>query len=216
MSGKPFDAMWTAPPPPSHIDTVYINPQDYVVVSAGSGDEAFVHRDCLMDSPVLRLAFRKRVPLNTEDVVVVFIKRDELLTMETALPSTNALDVLPTSEQHLGEARETTIDDKGGESKEDGVDAAAPNADDAPGETAVESAMLSNPRYPVVLKETLQTDNSARVFFPRLDGDQLNVVVSYLYYKHRYNCRPSEEWPKFEVPTMGALAVMRVARALEC
>ncbi|AYU80181.1 hypothetical protein conserved [Leishmania donovani] len=216
MSGQPFDAMWTAPPPPSYIDTVYMNPKDYVVLATSSGEEAFVHRDCLMESPVLRLAFRKRVPLFTENVLVAFFKEDEPSCTGASSPSINAVDGALASGQPIAAAVDPAAGDGGGGSKENEGDGVPQGAGAAPVETGIENAMAPDPQYPATLKETLRTDNSVRVLFPRLKGDQLNVLVSYLYFKHRYNRRVSEERPAFEVPTTAALEVMRVAAALEC
>ncbi|KAG5498176.1 hypothetical protein JIQ42_02980 [Leishmania sp. Namibia] len=216
MSGQHFDAMWTAPPPPSYIDTVCMNPQDYVVVATSSGEEAFVHRDCLMESPVLRLAFRKRVSLSTENLVVEFVKEDELQSTGVGPSDTNAVDGASASRHCLVAAAETIVSDGGGGVRGDEGDGVSQGADAAVAETEGENAIASEPQHPVTLKETLRTDNSVHVVFPRLDGDQLNVLVSYLYFKHLYNRRPSEERPKFEVPATVALEVMRVAQTLEC
>ncbi|CBZ28389.1 conserved hypothetical protein [Leishmania mexicana MHOM/GT/2001/U1103] len=216
MSGQSFDAMWTAPPPPSYIDTVYMNPQDYVVLATSSGEEAFVHQDCLMESPVLRLAFRKRVPLCTETVLVVFVEEDEPSSTGASSPSVNAADEVLASVQPIVAAVEPVAGDEGGGCKENEGDDVPQDAGAASVEAGVENAMAPEPQHPVTIKETLRTDNSVRVIFPRLDGGQLNALVSYLYFKHRYNCRLSEERPAFEVPATAALEVMRVAEALEC
>lgn len=214
MSGQGFNAMWTAPPPPSYTDTVYINPRDYVVLSTSGGEEAFVHRDCLMESPVLRLAFCKRVPIVTDNVVVEFVREEDLVSVEAA--------PLPTSETgEAGESPRAPAADAsggGGEGNDvaDAEDAAALTPSGAGDAAEGVSAVTPEPRYPVTLTETLQTDNTVRVLFPRLDGAQLDVVVSYLYYKRRYNRHPTEERPAFHIPTGAAFEVMRVAQTLEC
>ncbi|KAG5474260.1 hypothetical protein LSCM1_03039 [Leishmania martiniquensis] len=217
MSGQHFDAMWTAPPPPSYTDTVYINPQDYVVLATSSGEETFAHRDCLMESPVLRLAFRKRVSISTEHVVVKFVKEAEPQGTGAVLLRRNTVDGASASQHRLEVAAEiaTTDGGSGGEEEEEG-DGVLPGAGAAAVGMAGENAVASEPEHPVTLKETLRTDNSVYVLFPRLDGDQLNVLVSYLYFKHLYNRRPSEDRPAFEVPAAMALEVMLVAQTLEC
>ncbi|CAJ1009895.1 hypothetical protein Q4I28_005209 [Leishmania naiffi] len=216
MSGQAFDAMWTAPPPPSYIDTVYINPQDYVVLATSSGDEAFVHRDCLMESPVLRLAFRKRVFLSTENVVVTFVKEEALASAGAMSSSTNTVDGAFASGQCLAAEAATAAGDEEGRCKETEDNCVPQGASAAQVEMKSGYAMAPEPQYPVTLRETLRTDNSVRVVFPRLDGDQLNTLVSYLYFKHHYNRHPSEERPVFEVPATAAQEVMRVAQTLEC
>ncbi|GET89945.1 hypothetical protein, conserved [Leishmania tarentolae] len=216
MSGQPFDAMWTAPPPPSYIDTVYMNPQDYVVLATSSGEEALVHRDCLMESPVLRLALRKRVPLCTENFLVVFTKEAELSSTGVLSSIENSVNRTPAHGRPMAEAADPATHNEGAEGKGNEGDIVPQGAAAAPVETVVENAIAPEPQYPVTLKETLRTDNSVRVLFPRLDGDKLNALVSYLYFKHRYNRHPSEERPAFEVLPTAALEVMRVAQALEC
>lgn len=210
-----FNAMWTAPPPPSYTDTVGVDPTDYVVLSTSHGDEALVHKDCLTESPVLRFCFRKRVPLNTEEVVVDFIiPADAVDTVADAAASAVGEANLATSPLSPARSMAATAalgDAAGGE--KDAVDGQAGSfAAESP--TSAEDEETARRR--VVLTDSLCTDNSIHIVFPRLNGAQLEVVVAYLYFKHHYNRNPSEVRPRFDIPPSAALEVMRVAKTLNC
>ncbi|RNF01167.1 transcription elongation factor B, polypeptide 1 [Trypanosoma rangeli] len=61
-----------------------------------------------------------------------------------------------------------------------------------------------------------ETDTSTpTIHFPTLSTVRLEVIVQYLYYKHRYEGE-MEERPPFNVPLEAALEVMKVAEALQC
>lgn len=208
MAGVAFNAMWTAPPPPSYTDTIGIDPTDYVVLTTSHGDEAIVHRGCLVESPVLRFCFRKREPLNTEEVIVDFVtpgttpveataavaERTKSVTTSPTITTADAVTDVADEEKAAGEPPSGVLETE--------ADA------DAQDETST--------RYPVTLVDSLCTDNSVRILFPRLNAAQLEVVVAYLYFKHHYNRRPNEMRPRFDIPPSAALEVMRVAKTLNC
>lgn len=225
MSGLAFNAMWTAPPPPSYTDTVGIDPSDYVVLTTSRGDEALVHKGCLVESPVLRFCFRKRVPLKTEEVTVEFSTTTpaDSTAAAAAADQTNSATSsfvhnrpsLPTAETLTSKPHSPELDANVNAEGGDGA-AGGPRESVAAERTEASAPSPHASRHPVTLTESLCTDNSVRIVFPRLNRAQLEVVVSYLYYKHHYNRRPTEARPPFEMPTSAALEVMRVAKALQC
>ncbi|KPI88316.1 hypothetical protein ABL78_2615 [Leptomonas seymouri] len=226
MSGAAFNAMWTAPPPPSYTDTVGVDPTNYVVLSTSHGDEVIVHKDCLIESPVLRFCFRKRVPLNTEEVTAEFIAPDAetaaavaaAATSETAGSVASSLvntrrSLNTTEESHqVASSQSPEVEGGTGEQK---LESEAPGVSIVSEVDALREEEEAN-RHPVTLTESLCTDNSVKIVFPRLNRAQLEVVVGYLYYKRHYNRRPSEMRPHFEIPASAALEVMRVAKTLNC
>lgn len=229
MSGIPFNAMWTAPPPPSYTDTVGVDPTDYVVLTTSHGDEALVHKDCLIESPVLRFCFRKRVPLNTEEVTVTFVAEGGAAATAAAEPTGSAISPFLHTRPSLNTVEEATASRAGSLLRKDGANTSGGEGggavEDFPRRsTAAEADAFSKEgtaaaaaaRHPVTLIESLCTDNTVRIAFPRLNRAQLEVVVAYLYYKHHYNRRPTEARPHFEIPTSAALEVMRVAKTLNC
>jgi hypothetical protein len=228
MSGVPFNAMWTAPLPPSYTDTIGVDPMDYVVLTTSHGDEALVHRDCLLESPVLRFCFRKRVPLATEEVTVDFVATDAAAAA-TAVESENAgsgTDVFSRTRHSLNAAADRKLLADARPHSRENAEAVSAGGDGPRGSVAsegVDAAHQQNGaaeqaalRRPATLTESLCTDNSVHIAFPRLNRAQLEVLVSYLYYKRHYSRKPTEERPRFTIPPSAALAVMRVAKALNC
>ncbi|KPA85543.1 hypothetical protein ABB37_01814 [Leptomonas pyrrhocoris] len=220
MSGVPFNAMWTAPPPPSYTDTVGVDPTDYVVLTTSHGDEALVHKDCLIESPVLRFCFRKRVPLNTEAVTVEFIAAGAEVAATAATtasaPSSllNTRASLKTAEEQQPVANLQELEIEGSVEEQNAADDHSRRSVTVDVQDAGEEEQQN--RHPVVLAESLCTDNSVKIVFPRLNRAQLEVVVAYFYYKHHFNRRPTAMRPHFEIPSSAALEVMRVANTLKC
>lgn len=209
--------MWTAPAPPSYTDTVGVDPTDYVVLTTSRGDEALVHKGCLVESPVLRFCFRKRVPLTAEDVTVEFTPQNDAAAVEHPGSATASFlhtrASFNTAEPFHLRPHSPDIDGSGDAAEAAGEGPGESSTAEAPEESA-QAAHAS--RHRVTLTESLCTDNSVRIVFPRLNRAQLEVVVGYLYYKHHYNRRPAEARPPFEIPAAAALEVMRVAKTLQC
>lgn len=82
MSGVPFNPMRKTPPPPPYIDTVGLNPEDYISVEPGDGPLFLVSRDCLRVSPFIRRAFDKRVNITLPEIEILFFSPDEEMDEE--------------------------------------------------------------------------------------------------------------------------------------
>lgn len=223
MSSAPFNPMRKTPPPPPYIDTVELNPEDYVSVCPSDGSLSLVHRECLRMSPFIRRAFEKRVNISLPDVEISFIQGmgddddDEL--------EVHSHESLPPTTIENGEKEESAIenmpivetqpnDEKKDEEAETG----------APAKKKQETIFPEDPLYAIpkvpkpveVYKETLRNDPSVLIQFPNLKSSTLDVVIAYLYYKNRYEGQPQEPREDFSVPAADALTIMKLAALLEC
>ncbi|EPY24214.1 transcription elongation factor B, polypeptide 1 [Strigomonas culicis] len=87
-STVPFNPMRKTPPPPPHIDTVGVNPLDYISVCSKEGHECIVHRNCLRESPLIRRTFEKGVDVSNDfiDILFSFPFPDDSAADESGLP----------------------------------------------------------------------------------------------------------------------------------
>lgn len=76
MSGVAFNPMRKTPPPPPYIDTVGINPEEYISVEPSDGTLFLVSRECLRVSPFIRRAFEKKMDIFLDDIEIVFFNAD--------------------------------------------------------------------------------------------------------------------------------------------
>lgn len=77
MSGVAFNPMRKSPLPPPYIDTVGINPEEYISVEPNDGTLFLVSRECLRVSPFIRRAFEKRVDIFLDDIEILFYNADD-------------------------------------------------------------------------------------------------------------------------------------------
>lgn len=200
--------MWRPPPPPSYIDTFDLNARDYVVVQSRDGYEMLVHRDCLKESPLLRTSLRKRASVRQDDVV---------LTIRSSDPSTSPTVSRPVSaaaaSRQPGDSGEVEASSQSG-STQVAEECQTPSKTTEPAEPAV--LPKEEEEYPVTLVESLNTDLTVHLFFPHLNALAVETIIAYLYYKHRYNGKPQEARPNFDIPLSCTVDVLRVAQLLEC
>ncbi|KAF8302694.1 hypothetical protein TcYC6_0044790 [Trypanosoma cruzi] len=133
-SGAAFNPMRRTPPPPPHIDTFQLIPDDYIKMTSADGHNFLVHYNCARASPLIRKCFADRVDLD-----------------------------LPAVSISWGETEKSP----------------------------------------------------PTIHFPTLAAARLEVIIQYLYYKHRYEGE-TEGRPSFDIPVEAALEVMKVAETLQC
>ncbi|CCW68772.1 unnamed protein product [Phytomonas sp. Hart1] len=148
--------------PPTHIDTVPIDPLEFAFVSTGNNSMFIAHQECLQMSPFLRRALIKKAPLRTENVWIDFD------------PSSFASNHLP---------HRAVFDSK---------DQRAPEGD--------------------------RTTNGIRIMisFPKASTLAVDILLSYLYHKHKYEGNTNAKRPELEVPSSCALELLKLSNFLEC
>lgn len=241
MSGLPFNPMRKSPPPPPHIDTVSFNASEYIIVRSSDGQEFFVHRDCLDESPFLRRTFAMGQDIEEDSIIVSFSASEPGSRDDSASAVTDALfdrrfsadmsaanDEGPTADEattgsptqptgdgntlrgrHAG-ARSASLPFEAAGIQTEGT---AESAADAP---AVNLFLRKSNAPPLVLKETLHVNPIITVRFPATNAANVETVIAYLHYKHRYERKVEEPRPPFELPVGAAIAVMKMAQLLEC
>lgn len=240
MSGLPFNPMRKTPPPPPYIDTVGLNPEDYISVEPGDGPLFLVSRDCLRVSPFIRRAFDKRVNISRPEIEILFFSPDEEVDEEELEVHSQQSDPLSPieglDEQEVDPPQEQEVEEEEVVMAADDVGSAAaaaepeleaaeePKEDEGPPKKKQETIFPEDPLYAIpkiprpveILTETLRNDDTILIRFPQLKSATLEVVVAYLYYKNRYEGRPNEPRENFSVPLNSALEIMKLAALLEC
>lgn len=269
MSGVAFNPMRKTPPPPPYVDTVSLNPEDYISVEPNDGPLFLVSRDCLRVSPFIRRAFDKRANIFLDDIEIIFYSNDnesdeedddddEEEDNEEEEAEIHAISNNPEAfaensnqkpktrrpshfvnedsvkhhegshftSQHSGIAGEESIrsagEDRAPSTVENEVYKAGEQA--GSGRKKQETIFPEDPLYAIpkiprpveVLTETLQNNKMVVVRFPKLKSVMLEVIIGYLYYKHRYDGRATEPQDPFSVPLPFALDIMKLASLLEC
>lgn len=230
MSGVPFNPMRKTPPPPPYLDTVGLNPEEYISVEPGDGPLFLVNRECLRMSPFIRRAFEKRVNVSLPEIEITFIAPSEEVEEEELEVQSQESEPLSPMDVQEGEEREEEPAATEGEQGEQGKTEQQEEADEAAAtgtgekKKKQETIFPEDPLYaipkiqrpPEVYTETLLNDKTVLIRFPQHKSAVLEIVISYLYYKHRYEGRPHEPRDGFSVPSAFSLEIMKLAAVLEC
>lgn len=219
--------MRKTPPPPPYLDTVGLNPEEYISVEPGDGPLFLVSRDCLRVSPFIRRAFEKRVDVVLPDIEITFVTPQEEVEEEELEVQSQQSDPLSPIDEPENVERQETEEAMGGTDQakqEEEPEKPVDEVNAGPPKKKQETIFPEDPLYaiakviypPEVLIENLQNDKTILVRFPRLKSPVLEIIIGYLYYKNRYEGKPHEPREDFTVPLQHTLEIMKLAAVLEC